>query len=76
MQASLQPSTACSRFSPPRASQPVLGARLLPDFRENYLIAHASLRPGISLTETSRVGTQISKQLLAIPGVKSVAEQR
>ena len=35
---------------------PVLGARLLPDFRENYLIAHAALRPGISLQETSRVG--------------------
>src|SRR6202047_192950 len=54
---------------------PLLGARLLPDFRENYLIAHASLRPGISLTETTRVGGQISKGLLAIPGVKSVAEQ-
>ena len=35
---------------------PLLGSRLLPDFRENYLIAHASLRPGISLDETSRVG--------------------
>jgi CzcA family heavy metal efflux pump len=54
---------------------PLLGARLLPDFRENYLIAHASLRPGISLTETARVGEQISKGLMAIPGVKSVAEQ-
>ncbi len=54
---------------------PLLGARLLPDFRENYLIAHASLRPGISLTETTRVGQQISKGLSAIPGVKSVAEQ-
>jgi CzcA family heavy metal efflux pump len=54
---------------------PVLGARLLPDFRENYLIAHASLRPGISLTETTRIGTQISKDLMRIPGVKSVAEQ-
>jgi CzcA family heavy metal efflux pump len=54
---------------------PLLGARLLPDFRENYLIAHASLRPGISLTETTRVGEQISKGLIAIPGVKSVAEQ-
>ncbi|HEX3846293.1 MAG TPA: efflux RND transporter permease subunit [Steroidobacteraceae bacterium] len=54
---------------------PVLGARLLPDFRENYLIAHTSLRPGISLAETSRIGLQISKGLLAIPGVKSVAEQ-
>jgi CzcA family heavy metal efflux pump len=54
---------------------PLLGARLLPDFRENYLIAHASLRPGISLTETTLVGEQISKGLIAIPGVKSVAEQ-
>jgi len=35
---------------------PLLGARLLPDFRENYLIAHASLRPGISLAETTRIG--------------------
>ena len=54
---------------------PLLGARLLPDFRENYLIAHASLRAGISLSETARVGEQISKGLMAIPGVKSVAEQ-
>jgi len=54
---------------------PVLGARLLPDFRENYLIAHAALRPGISLQETSRVGRRIAAQLGAIPGVESVAEQ-
>jgi CzcA family heavy metal efflux pump len=54
---------------------PLLGARLLPDFRENYLIAHASLRPGISLAETTRIGEQISRGLIAIPGVKSVAEQ-
>ncbi|HTV98431.1 MAG TPA: efflux RND transporter permease subunit [Steroidobacteraceae bacterium] len=54
---------------------PLLGARLLPDFRENYLIAHASLRAGISLAETARVGEQISRGLMAIPGVKSVAEQ-
>ncbi|HEY6483131.1 MAG TPA: efflux RND transporter permease subunit [Steroidobacteraceae bacterium] len=54
---------------------PLLGARLLPDFRENYLIAHASLRPGVSLTETTRIGERISRGLGAIPGVKSVAEQ-
>ena len=54
---------------------PLLGARLLPDFREDYLIAHASLRPGISLTETARVGARIAQRLTAIPGVKSVAEQ-
>jgi len=54
---------------------PLLGARLLPDFRENYLIAHASLRPGVSIDETARVGERICRDLLAIPGVKSVAEQ-
>jgi CzcA family heavy metal efflux pump len=54
---------------------PLLGARLLPDFRENYLIAHASLRPGISLAETTRIGQRISRGLIGIPGVKSVAEQ-
>jgi Cu/Ag efflux pump CusA len=54
---------------------PLLGARLLPDFREDYLIAHASLRPGISLAETARLGERISQRLSAIPGVKSVAEQ-
>jgi CzcA family heavy metal efflux pump len=54
---------------------PVLGARLLPDFRENYLIAHAALRPGISLLETARVGERIAVRLAAIAGVRSVAEQ-
>jgi CzcA family heavy metal efflux pump len=57
------------------ACLPLLGARLLPDFRENYLIAHASLRPGVSIEETARVGQRISRDLAAIPGVKSVAEQ-
>ncbi|HEY1891360.1 MAG TPA: efflux RND transporter permease subunit [Steroidobacteraceae bacterium] len=54
---------------------PFFGQRLLPDFRENYLIAHATLRPGVSLHETTRVGRQMSKELVAIPGVESVAEQ-
>ncbi|MEP7042821.1 MAG: efflux RND transporter permease subunit [Dokdonella sp.] len=54
---------------------PLLGARLLPDFRENYLIAHASLRPGISIEETLRIGESISERLVKIAGVKSVAEQ-
>lgn len=57
------------------ACLPLLGARFLPDFRENYLIVHASLRPGVSLGETARIGRHISEGLLTIPGVKSVAEQ-
>ena len=54
---------------------PLFGQRLLPNFRESYLIAHASLRPGISLRETTRIGGRISTRLKAIPGVDSVAEQ-
>ncbi|MGA9367894.1 MAG: efflux RND transporter permease subunit, partial [Steroidobacteraceae bacterium] len=54
---------------------PLFGQRLLPDFRENYLIAHATLRPGVSLRETTRLGEQISKRLVAVPGIASVAEQ-
>ena len=57
------------------ACLPLLGARFLPDFRENYLIVHASLRPGVSLGETARIGRSISEGLLRISGVKSVAEQ-
>jgi CzcA family heavy metal efflux pump len=54
---------------------PLFGQRLLPDFRENYLIAHITLRPGISLRESARVGERISRRLVAIPGIASVAEQ-
>lgn len=54
---------------------PLFGARLLPDFRETYLIAHSSLRPGIAISETARVGREVSARLLAIDGVRSVAQQ-
>jgi len=54
---------------------PMFGARLLPDFRETYLIAHSSLRPGISIAETARVGHDVSVRLSAIAGVRSVAQQ-
>ena len=54
---------------------PLFGARLLPDFREDYLIAHGSLRPGIAIGETARIGREISTRLAAIDGVRSVAQQ-
>jgi CzcA family heavy metal efflux pump len=54
---------------------PLFGARLLPDFREDYLIAHGSLRPGIAIGETARIGREISTRLAAIEGVRSVAQQ-
>ncbi len=54
---------------------PLFGARLLPDFRETYLIAHSSLRPGVAIAETARVGREVSARLLEIDGVRSVAQQ-
>src|ERR1700674_4583768 len=54
---------------------PTLGAGLLPDLPEDYLIAPAALRPGIALEETARVGRRIAERLAAIRGVRSVAEQ-
>jgi len=57
------------------AALPLLGARLLPDFRESYLIVHTTLRPGVSIDETVRVDRRISARLAAIPGVGSVAAQ-
>jgi CzcA family heavy metal efflux pump len=57
------------------ACLPLLGARFLPDFRENYLIVHAALRAGVSIGETARIGRSISESLMAIPGVTTVAEQ-
>src|SRR6202023_3800333 len=37
--------------------------------------AHATLRSGVSLAEAARIGRRICQGLLAIPGVKSVADQ-
>ena len=54
---------------------PLLGARLLPDFRENYLIAHASLRPAFRSPKPRASANASRRALVEIPGVKSVAEQ-
>jgi CzcA family heavy metal efflux pump len=57
------------------AAVPFLGGEFLPDFREsNFVILMAGM-PDSSLAESERVGGRLSKQLLAIPGVRSVAQQ-
>jgi len=48
---------------------------LLPDFRENYLIAHASLRPESRWRRTRGSANEFSKSLNGHSGVKSIAEQ-
>lgn len=57
------------------AMLPFLGGEFLPDFREsNFVILMAGM-PDSSLAESERVGGNLGKRLLDIPGVKSVAQQ-
>ncbi|MBV8740230.1 MAG: efflux RND transporter permease subunit, partial [Sinobacteraceae bacterium] len=57
------------------AALPLLGARLLPDFRESYLIVHTLLRPGVSLAQTLAMDQRISQALAQLPGVRGIATQ-
>ncbi|MCJ2013545.1 efflux RND transporter permease subunit [Methylobacterium sp. J-076] len=54
---------------------PTLGLSFLPDLREGHLILHMVAAPGTSLTESQRLGTLITAELKAIPGVRAVASQ-
>jgi CzcA family heavy metal efflux pump len=50
---------------------PHLGEALLPEFKERDFLAHWISKPGTSLPEERRIVTAASKDLRAIPGVKS-----
>jgi len=53
---------------------PLLGGEFIPPLKEGHYIVHVSAVPGTSLVESLRFGKQVSDTLLAIPGVKSVAQ--
>ena len=53
---------------------PWLPGNFIPELREGHYIAHVGLTSGSSLAETMRVGARISRALLNVPGVKSVAQ--
>jgi CzcA family heavy metal efflux pump len=53
------------------ASYPSLGQSLFPGFKERDFLIHWVAPPGTSTAEMERTTTKISKQLLAIPGVRS-----
>jgi CzcA family heavy metal efflux pump len=53
---------------------PHLGGAFLPDLREGHYIMHTSSVPGTSLAETLRIGGEITRQVLKIPGVRSVSQ--
>ncbi|WP_374090667.1 efflux RND transporter permease subunit [Methylomicrobium lacus] len=51
-----------------------LKSQFLPELREGHFIVHTSSLPGTSLKESIRIGTQLTKQILQIPGVESMSQ--
>ncbi|TAM22146.1 MAG: efflux RND transporter permease subunit [Candidimonas sp.] len=54
---------------------PFLRGNFIPELREGHYIVHMGLAPGSSLAESMRIGTQISRTLMQIPGVRLVAQR-
>ena len=53
---------------------PSLGGQFLPELREGHYIAHTASLPGTSLEESIRMGNQLTKRFLEVPGVRSVSQ--
>jgi CzcA family heavy metal efflux pump len=54
---------------------PLFGASLLPEFREGHFVLQLTGPSGASLADMDRIGVNISRDVLAIPGVASVSLQ-
>lgn len=52
---------------------PGVGGQFIPNLREGHYIVHTSAISGTSLQESTRVGNQLSKLFMDIPGVVSVS---
>ncbi|MHC1780793.1 MAG: efflux RND transporter permease subunit [Bacteroidales bacterium] len=52
-----------------------MGQSFLPEFNEGSLTISAVTKPGVSLTESSRIGNLIETELLQIPEVESTARR-
>jgi Cu/Ag efflux pump CusA len=53
---------------------PFLHLEFLPEFHETNVIMHMFGAPGVGLDESMRVGIAAERELLAVPGVQSVAQ--
>ena len=51
-----------------------LDSQFLPELREGHYIVHTSSIPGTSLPESLRIGSKLTEQFLAVPGVQSVSQ--
>ncbi len=57
------------------AALPFFRADFLPELREGHFILHMSAVPGTSLAESVRLGERVTRALLQIPAVRSVAQR-
>ena len=53
---------------------PLLSGEFIPPLKEGHYIVHMTALPGTSLAESLRLGKRVSAALLAIDGVRSVAQ--
>ena len=54
---------------------PFLQGQFLPQLREGHYIVHIRLAPGASLQASRDLGVRVTRSLLSIPGVRSVAQR-
>ena len=54
---------------------PFLRGSFLPEFREGNIIVHMVMAPGTSLEESLRLGDRVTRELLKLPYVRSVAQK-
>jgi len=54
---------------------PFFGGSFLPELREGHYIVHMTAVPGTSLTESLRIGRQVSAELLRLPVVRAVSQR-
>ncbi|MBI4644971.1 MAG: efflux RND transporter permease subunit [Deltaproteobacteria bacterium] len=57
------------------AALPFLRGSFLPEFREGHIIVHMVMVPGTSLEESLRLGGRVTRELLKLPYVQSVAQK-
>jgi len=53
---------------------PLFRGEFIPPLKEGHFIVHMSAVPGTALVESLRLGRQVTQELLAIEGVRSVAQ--
>jgi len=56
------------------ATLPLFSGEFIPSLREGHYIVHMSAVPGTAESESLRIGSKVSEQLLTIEGVQSVAQ--